>query len=240
MRKNPLHCTDFYKADHRSQYPENTEEVYSNFTPRSNMYGDSPEVLNFGLQYFIKEYLIDVWNKGFFDLPLEVVLKNYKRRMDNALGKDAIKTEHIKALHDIGYLPIKIKALPEGVLVPMRVPILTIKNTKPEFFWLTNYLETLMSNILWKPITSATTAYVYRKEFERHAKLTGSPKDFIDWQGHDFSARGMSGVEDMCMSGAGHLLSFNGTDSIHAIDFLEEFYNANCEKELIRNLEYYQ
>lgn len=109
-------------------------------------------------------------------------------------------------------------------MCPIGVPCLTIKNTIPEFFWLTNYLETLLSNILWKPMTSATTAYMYRKEFERHSTLTGSPKDFIMWQGHDFSFRGMSGIEDACMSGGGHLLSFNGTDTVAAIDWLRQYY----------------
>lgn len=223
---NPLFLIDFYKADHRRQYPEGTEFVYSNFTPRSNKYAyeDSDEVVVFGIQYLIKEYLIDRWNRGFFMRKKEDVLKEYKELMDRSLGPDTIPIDHIAELHDVGWLPIRIKALPEGTLCPMGVPCLTIKNTIPEFFWLTNYLETLLSNILWKPMTSATTAYMYRKEFERHAKLTGSPKDFIDWQGHDFSMRGMSGIEDACMSGGGHLLSFNGTDSVPAITWLRQYY----------------
>lgn len=144
--------------------------------------------------------------------------------MDRALGQDAVPYYHIAELHDLGYLPVEIKALPEGTLCPIGVPLLTICNTDPNFFWLTNALETSLSNILWKPMTSATTSYAYRKEFERHSKLTGSPKDFICWQGHDFSYRGMSGLEDACMSGGGHLLSFNGTDTIPAIEWLNQYY----------------
>ena len=109
----------------------------------------------------------------------------------------------------------------------------TIKNTHYNFFWITNYLESILSNMIWKPCTSATTAMMYRKEFDRHSKLTGSPEDFIGWQGHDFSFRGMSVVEDACLSGAGHLLYFTGTDTIPAIDFLEEYYNANSDEEMI-------
>jgi nicotinamide phosphoribosyltransferase len=90
-----------------------------------------------------------------------------------------------------------------------------------------------MSNILWKPITSATTAFLYRKRFEEHAKKTGYDRSFIQWQGHDFSFRGMGGNEDALMSSAGHLLSFTGTDTIPAIDFLEMYYNADSDKELI-------
>jgi nicotinamide phosphoribosyltransferase len=223
---NPLFLIDFYKADHRRQYPEGTEVVYSNFTPRSNKYAyeDSDEVVVFGIQYLIKEYLIDRWNRGFFMRPKQVVLDEYKELMDRALGPDTIPLDHIAELHDVGWLPISIKALPEGTLCPVGVPCLTIQNTIPEFFWLTNYLETLLSNILWKPMTSATTAHMYRREFERHAKLTGSPQDFIGWQGHDFSMRGMSGIEDACMSGGGHLLSFNGTDTVPAIAWLKQYY----------------
>jgi nicotinamide phosphoribosyltransferase len=192
------------------------------------------EIVFFGLQYFMKEYLVKQFDELFFSRPKEEVLKQYARRMDFYLGKDSITYEHISALHDLGYLPLEIKALPEGCLVPMRVPVFTIKNTLPEFFWLTNMLETLLSAILWKPCTSATTAFQYLKNFSRYAKETvGSDAGFIPWQGHDFSFRGMSGIEDALMSGAGHLLSFAGTDTIPAIDFLETYYNADCEKELI-------
>jgi len=224
---------DGYKADHRRQYPEGTEFVYSNFTPRQSRIDGVNEVVFFGLQYFVKEYLIERWNKGFFERPKNEVLREYKRRMDNYLGKDAIPCEHIEELHDLGYLPIKIKALKEGTVTPIGVPVFTIVNTIPKFFWLTNYFETLMSNVIWKPITSATTAFQYRKRFEEYAERTGYDKSFIQWQGHDFSFRGMSGNEDSLISGAGHLLSFTGTDTIPAIDFLEKYYNANSDLELI-------
>jgi nicotinamide phosphoribosyltransferase len=230
---NPMNLIDGYKADHRRQYPEGTEYVYSNFTPRMSRMEGVNEVVFFGLQYFIKDYVIDRWNKGFFQRPKAEILKAYKRRLDNYLGPDAVPIEHVEELHDLGYLPIRIKALPEGTLVPIGVPPMTIINTKKKFFWLTNYFETLMSNIMWKPITSATTAYQYRKAFEEHAYRTGYDKSFIQWQGHDFSFRGMSGVEDALMSGAGHLLSFTGSDTIPAIDFLEMYYNADSDKELV-------
>lgn len=230
---NVLNLIDGYKADHRRQYPEGTEYVYSNFTPRRTRVSDINSIVFFGLQYFVKEYLMKKWQTEFFDRPKEEVLKNYKRRIDNYLGPDAITYEHIAELHDLGYLPIKIKALDEGTVVPIGVPVLTIINTKPEFFWLTNYFETIVSNVLWKPSTSATTALQYRKVFENYATKTGYDKSAIQWQAHDFSFRGMSGVEDALMSGAGHLLSFTGTDCIPAIDFLETYYNADSDKELV-------
>lgn len=231
---SPILLKDGYKVGHKFQYPEGTTLVYSNLTPRKSRNEAQQEVLFFGLQYFIKEYLIRQFEESFFNVPKEEVLKLYARRMDNYLGKDSIKYDHIAALHDLGYLPLEIKALPEGTLVPMKVPVFTIKNTLPEFFWLTNMLETLLSNITWKPCTSATTAFQYLKTFTKYADETvGSDHSFIPWQGHDFSFRGMSGIEDSLMSSAAHLLCFAGTDTIPAIDFLEEYYNADCEQELI-------
>ena len=141
--------------------------------------------------------------------------------------------EHIASLHDLGYLPIEIKALPEGSRVPMRVPCLTIVNTLPEFYWLTNFFESIMSAVIWQPITSATIAHEYRKILDKYAEETGMLKEFVQWQGHDFSFRGMSSLESAILSGMGHLLSFTGTDTIPAIDAMEQYYNADAEKELI-------
>jgi nicotinamide phosphoribosyltransferase len=234
MPRNPLHAIDFYKSGHIYQYPEGTELVYSNLTPRSNKLANVPgdEVVFFGLQHFIKSYLIREFKEGFFDQPRNTVIAAYKRRMDNSLGKDSIGTDHISALHDLGFLPIEINALPEGTRVPMGVPVLTIENTLPEFYWLTNYLESILSVSLWKAITSATTAAAYRALLNDFAERTGDPA-FVQWQGHDFSFRGMSSFEDAVLSGAAHLLSFTGTDTVGAIDLLEEFYNADSDQELI-------
>lgn len=234
MNTSPILLKDGYKVGHKFQYPDNTTLVYSNLTPRKSRQDDISEIVFFGMQYFLKEYLIRQFNEHFFQLPKDEVLRQYRRRIDNYLGPDSITYDHIAALHDLGYLPLEIKALPEGSLVPMRVPVLTIRNTIPEFFWLTNMLETLMSAILWKPCTSATTAFQYLRTFTQYARETvGNDLSFIPWQGHDFSFRGMSGIEDAVLSGAGHLLSFAGTDTIPAIDFLEAYYGANCEQELV-------
>jgi nicotinamide phosphoribosyltransferase len=227
--QNPLMAIDFYKTDHRRQYPEGTTKVYSNWTPRSGKHSNVPDnthVVVFGLQAFMMAYLQDQWNKGFFQMPKAHVCNHYKNRMDKSLGKDAVSIDHIEALHDLGYLPIQIKALPEGTRVPYGVPMFTIENTHPDFFWLTNYLETVLSTCLWKPCTSATTAFAYKKRFLEHCRKTGSPLDFVQWQGHDFSSRGMGGVDDGMASGAGHLLSFTGTDAVNAIDYLENYYGA--------------
>jgi nicotinamide phosphoribosyltransferase len=239
MYTNPLTAIDFYKADHRRQYPEGTTEVYANFTPRSSRLGKvltshyDHKIVFFGLQYFLQDFLINAWNMHFFQKPKQDVLAYYKRRMDTALGKDAIEVSHIAALHDLGYLPLKVKALPEGSRVPIGVPVLTIMNTHPDFFWITNYIETIISSYVWKPCTSASTAFEYKKLLTDYAIKTGAPKEIIPFQAHDFSFRGMSGLQDAAISGAGHLTSFVGTDSVPSIDLLEDYYQANADIELV-------
>jgi len=233
MKIQPIAYSDFYKTDHRRQYPEGTTFVYSNFTPRGSRIPEIDKIVVFGIQYFIKEYLIMQFNKNFFYKSRKEAISNYKRRLDASLGKDAVSMEHIEALHKLGYLPIEIKSLDEGTLCNMRVACLTIKNTHPDFFWLTNFFETLLSAVLWGMMTSATIANRYREILDCWAERTSDIPEFVQWQAHDFSMRGMIGIEAGCMSGAGHLLSFTGTDTIPAIDFLEEYYYADAENELI-------
>jgi nicotinamide phosphoribosyltransferase len=231
MRIFPLHATDFYKVNHIAMYPRDTTLCYSNFTPRSdklaNLLPDfDHKVVFFGLQGVIRWLLIDTWNREFFHRPRSEVVAKYARRMDSSLGVGAVATDHIAALHDLGYLPLRIKALPEGSRVNIRVPVFTVVNTDPRFYWLTNYVETMLSAECWKSITTATVAYEYRRLLDSYAERTGSPREFVQWQGHDFSMRGMSGIHDAVKSGAGHLLSFTGTDTIGAIDYLEDYYHA--------------
>ncbi|WP_342498215.1 nicotinate phosphoribosyltransferase [Bacillus sp. FSL M8-0350] len=224
---------DFYKVSHREQYPEGTELIYSTWTPRTSRVEKVNKVVAFGFQGFIKKYLIEYFNENFFKRPKQDVINEYKRVIKYTLQVKDPDTSHIESLHDLGYLPIKIKAVKEGTLIPIKVPMLTIENTVPEFFWITNYLETLMSNEIWQPTTSATLAFEYRKILDEYAMKTVGNKLAVDFQGHDFSMRGMSSLESTKLSGAGHLLSFTGTDTIPAILYHEEFYNANIENELI-------
>ncbi len=231
MKINPILACDMYKLGHKFQYPQGTEEVYSNFTPRSSRLANMPDgfddqVVNFGIQGFIQWFLIDTFNEDFFARPKEEVLQEYKTLVDTSLCCD-MDVSHIAALHDLQYLPIEIKALPEGALVPVKVPVFTVVNTLPEFFWLTNYIETVLSSDNWKSITTATTAFQYRKLLTKFAKMTGSPLDFVLWQGHDFSFRGQSGMFDAASSSSGHLISFLGTDTIPAIQYLQKYYKGN-------------
>jgi nicotinamide phosphoribosyltransferase len=140
------------------------------------------------------------------------------------LGTD-YDVSHFEALHDLGYLPIHIKAIEEGTLVPIKVPVLTIYNTHPDFYWVTNYLETIISNLLWKPMTSATIAHTYRKVLTKWQEKTDAERGwFIDWQGHDFSMRGMDSVDAVISSGLGHLTSFSGTDSLPTLYGARKYY----------------
>lgn len=216
---NSMTLCDSYKTEHHKMYPKKTTLVYSNFTPRKSRIEGINEVVVFGLQAFIKEYLIDHFNENFFNKPQAQIREEY----GFAIGVDP---QHIVDLWTLQCLPIEIKALPEGALCPIGVPCLTIKNTHPDFGWLTNYLETLISCQLWQPMTSATIAYQYKKLLNKYALETTGTTEFVQWQGHDFSMRGMSSVESAILSGMGHLTSFTGTDTIPAIYGLKKYYNA--------------
>lgn len=227
--------TDFYKMFHKEAYHPDITKVYSNYTSRngrlSNVKGNK-EVVFVGLQYFIKDVLIKEWNETFFDLPKEVAIKYIKRITDNCLGFDYDAT-HFEELHDLGYLPISIKALPEGVSVPYGVPPVTFINTVDGFQWLSNYIETVFSTENWPIQTSATTAKAYLENTIKAFDNAGLPHDLVPFMCHDFSMRGMAGRHAAAMSGFGHLTSFAGTDTIPAILFAEKYYNADVENELV-------
>lgn len=224
---------DFYKISHRQMYPKGTETVYSTWTPRATRLPNVTEVVHFGTQAFIKNRLISFFEENFFKKDKTTITTEYKRIIKNTLGVQEPDTKHIEDLHDLGYLPLSIKSLPEGSVVPLRTPVMTIQNTNPKFFWLTNYIESLASCELWQPSTSATIAHEYRKLLDRYSMETVGNTDFVMFQGHDFSMRGMSSLDSAISSGMGHLLSFSGTDTIPAIQGAEFYYNANVEKELV-------
>ncbi|NDE60196.1 MAG: nicotinate phosphoribosyltransferase, partial [Acidimicrobiia bacterium] len=209
------------------QYPRGTTLVYSNFTPRSNKYGPKgcDKVVSFG-QQMVMQQLHEVFQRDFFSRPKDQVCGEMKQELSMYLGID-YDVSHFEALHDLGYLPIAVQALSEGTLVPIKVPVLTIYNTHPDFYWLTNYLETILSNLMWKPMTSATIAHQYRKVLTKWMEKTDKENAwFIDWQGHDFSMRGMDSAEAVISSGLGHLTSFSGTDSLPAIHGARKYYGA--------------
>lgn len=225
QRLLPTIISDSYKQSHYQMYPKNLVKLYSNFTARKSRLKGVDSVVFFGLQYFIKEYLINAFNEEFFNKPLKEVIDEHVRIV-TPFSTGKVHTEQWERLHKLGYLPLKIKALKEGTMVPIGVPMLTITNTHPDFAWLVNFIETMLSTTLWQAITSATIANEYKKVTVKWAKKTGGDLSFIDWQNHDFSMRGMSSIESAMISGAGHLTSFCGSDIIPALLFLEKYYNG--------------
>ncbi len=226
---------DVYKEFHSRAYHPDVSEVYANYTSRSGKLSNvenNDKVAFVGLQYFIKSYLQEEWDE-FFKAEKSEAVANHKRIMSSMLGYP-VNVKYLEDLHDLGYLPLRIKALPEGSLVPYLVPPITVVNTKEGFQWLTNMIETVLSCENWPIQTSATTSVAYLKVFKEFAEKTGLPQDFVPFQGHDFSFRGMFGKHAAAMSGFGHLASgLVGTDTIPAVLFAEKYYGANVDKELV-------
>lgn len=237
MELNPIFAIDGYKTSHRPQYPEGTEKVYGNLTPRTNKHfkspffaarkGGSPLIWG-GMQAFILQWLVKGFDQNFFSQDKTRVVNEFKSFMDSYLGKDSVAVDGIEALHDLGYLPLEIKSIPEGSFVEMKTPVMTISNTKPEFFWLVNFLETLESAELWPVATAATIAFNYRCIGEFWSAKTCDNTDHIQWQFHDFSARGDMGMWANTLVGMGHLFSFTGTDSVAALRRLQMQYEVDC------------
>jgi len=165
-----------------------------------------------------------MFKENFFNKERITVCREIQEEYSAYIGIE-YDVSHIEALHDLGYLPIIVKALPEGSSVPMKVPVLTIYNTLPEFYWITNFLETIISNLLWKPITSATIARQYRTLLTKHQMATDKDNGWIvDFQAHDFSMRGMDSIQATMSSGLGHATSFLGSDSLPVIHAARDYY----------------
>lgn len=215
---------DAYKLGHAEQYPENTERVLANWTNRGSRVPGVNHVVHFGLQAAIQE-LTEAFER-FFEADVEDAVADYEARISSVLGPQYVSSGKIRSLHELGYLPLRFAAVPEGTLVPTRVPSFTVENTNISFdtFWLTNFVETFLSASVWAASTSATLSWDIRRMLDAHAAKTSDIPEFVDWQAHDFSFRGMSSVASAEASGAGHLLSFTGTDTLAAIDWIKDNY----------------
>ena len=220
----PLTWVDCYKVDHRRQYAEGTTRVLSNYTNRGSRIDDIHHVVHFGLQAFLVKWSA-AW-EPFFEAEEDEVAALYEEFVTAVIGPNQVGSDHIRALHQLGYLPLRFCGLPEGTLVPLRVPSFTVENTIPEFFWLTNYIESVLSASYWQPSTSATLAHQFRQLLNRWALKTTGSIDGVEFQGHDFSFRGMPGEEAAAASGAGHLLSFLGSDALNVIPWVADNYSG--------------
>ena len=228
------HKTDGYKLDHISQYVPGTEFVFNNMTPRSDKYAQvlpenkTGKVVFFGLQMALIR-LVREWNADFFNRPKEDVMYAYARRVKCYAGPDNGDKgiEAMGKLHDLGYLPLRVKAMPEGSRVPMRVPLFVVENTHPDFGWLVNYTETWLSCNIWPVCNAASLSEQYYLTSKRWAEISGAPDWWLPIANHCFAARGHRGDQDAMMGGMGHLLFSIGTDTLWAIDGVEEYYFSN-------------
>jgi nicotinamide phosphoribosyltransferase len=229
----PLLLCDFYKTVHCEQYPKNLTKLVSYFTPRMSRLEGEEHLIMFGLQAFIKEYLIDYFNHNFFFRSKTDILSEYNRLLNATLGSGSFDDKKVSKLHDLGYLPLEIKALAEGTRVPVRVPMIEIKNTHPDFPWLVNAIETLMSCSLWHPMISANVGYGYRQIVNRYYEI--SVEDSVPRARAlgDFSMRGQESLESAVASSAGFCLSFLNTATVPVIPYLEDNYNCDCTKEAV-------
>lgn len=229
-QESPILFADFYKPSHISMYDKRSEIVQDNMTPRNAKhfihFADNDQRVMFaGLQGFIKWFLIDMFNNNFFNLPKEEAVADYREVCDSSIGIGMVETWGFEALHDLGYLPLEIRALPEGTLSPVQVPMFTIQNTHPDFYWLPNFLESVISAETWKTITTATTFWQYRKLSEKWAAETCDNNDHVAFQNHCFAYRGEAGTHDAAQSEFGKLINSMGTDTIPAILYARRYYN---------------
>ena len=214
LAKNIILNTDSYKVSMFKQDPAGTTGVYSYIESRGGRYD---ETVFFGLQAFIKEYLLDPITQADIDIADEIL---------TAHGEPFNREgwEYILRVHN-GYLPVVIKAVPEGTVVPVKNVLATIENTDPECFWLTTWLETSLLRAIWYPTTVSTQSKSIKKVILEALEKTGDPTT-IDFKLHDFGARGVSSMESAGLGGAAHLVNFMGTDTLSGILVARQYYNA--------------
>jgi len=217
---NLLLLADAYKYSHYKLYLPGTTKIYSYLESRG---GELPETVFYGLQYFLKEYLEgQAFTKENVD-EAEALLNGVFGR------NDVFKRENFDYILNVhgGKLPIKIKAVAEGTVMPVHNALMTIENTDPKCFWLTNFLETLLMQV-WYPTTVASLSREVRKIVERYYDLTAdeNAKAGIDFVLNDFGFRGVSSVESAGLGGSAHLVNFMGSDTVYASKFAQRYYQA--------------
>lgn len=219
---NLLLKADVYKFGHKDQYPPETNKVSSYLEGRGSREEGLDYTVFFGLQYYLKKY---------FSKPVtHADVDEYEEIAGGILGPENINVQPFRELADLGYLPLKIKAVPEGTVCPLKNVLMTITNTHDDFAWFVNYVETLLLK-LWLPITVASNSYRFRRMFNGFADRTVGNRDHVPFQMHDFGYRGSSSEESAGIAGAAHLLSFLGTDTTAAVVMLRKYYDAaNCER----------
>lgn len=218
-KNNPLLATDVYKMSHMEMYCPNTTKVYSYLTARSDKTFD--KTVFFGLQYYLKEYL---------SVPLTLSMgEEFLKYRKMILGSNSeLVEQQIRELCLLGYFPLEIKAVEEGTVMPVKNVLMTMTNTDPKFYWVVGFVESLILK-LWYSITVASCCYKYRtlvdKAFEE--TVTEDLMFLKDFTVHDFGYRGDASEEGAAISGAAHLISFCGSDTVPALPFVEHYYKAD-------------
>lgn len=216
MRKNIILMADAYKYGHKEQLPITSGYMHSYVEPRIG--GDLDEAVVLGLQAFIREYL---------SFPITEIDIDEAEGIINSMGLDFNRVDWEIILREYnGFLPIEIRALPEGTVVPLGVPIAVIKNTDPRFYWLPAFVETALLRATWYPSTVASSSYNVKKTLLHYANETVGSTEHVEFQLHDFGARGVSSEESAQLGGMGHLLVFSGTDTVCAIRAARQYYDA--------------
>ncbi len=214
MNRNTLLATDVYKLGHMEQYPEGTTKIYSYLCARSSK--KYTESVFFGLQYYLMQYLAQPITDKHADEFL------YYRKAILGSNPPGV-VEKVRALAKLGYWPVRIKAIPEGSIVPIGNALMTITNTHPDFAWVVGFLESLLLKV-WNTTTVATASLNYKRLFQKYADITSDIPELVPFQVHDFGYRGCSSEETAALSGAAHLTSFLGTDTVLAVKLLDEYY----------------
>ena len=214
--RNILLNVDSYKASHAFQYPPETRYVYSYIESRG---GKWDRTVFFGLQMFLKEYLCT---------PITREMIDEAESFWRAHGEPFYRAgwDHILQEYD-GYLPVEIKAAPEGEIIPTGNVLLTIVNTDPECYWLTSALETALLRAVWYPTTVATNSWHCKQIILQYLDLTSDDREQVAFKLHDFGARGVSSLESAAIGGVAHLVNFSGTDTVSGVLAARTYYNED-------------
>ncbi len=214
MKNNIILNTDSYKASHFLQYPPQSEFVSSYIEARS---AQMNHLLFFGLQAFIKEYLLTPLTQNDIDEAQAIItahgLPFYREGWEYILDRYN------------GFLPLEILALEEGKIVPLQTPLVQVVNTDPQCYWLVSYIETALLRAIWYPTTVATLSYTIKQTIQRYLNET-SDDTCANFKLHDFGARGVSSLESAMLGGMAHLVNFQGSDTLAAIVGARRYYNA--------------
>ena len=217
LRINPVFRTDSYKLSHWFQYPPDTEHVYSYLMSRGGFW---KHTLFFGLRYILKAYFEGVVfsERDIFEAAAKSHAHFGSDKVFNYCGWMRLLEKHG------GRLPLRVRAVPEGTVVPVKHPIMTIENTDREFPWLTNWAGTILLHV-WYPTTVSTLSFEVRQAIGNDLVRTGTPS-LLDFKLHDFGYRGVSSLETSAIGGAAHLVNFLGTDTTSALELCEQFYDC--------------